>query len=111
MPTSPTPGGKRPEAVGLRSPMFRVDLMLSTARSSGAWRTVVCASLITAFNSALGSVIEKSELARWPSAESGMELVPVAVVPVVPVPVVVVGVVVVVVLVDEVVELVVVVAV
>src|ERR1035437_8259981 len=70
--------------------------MLSTARSWGAWRTCVPASLITAWSRAPGSETEKSALARCPSEESGMveavvEVVLVVVVEVVAVDVVVWG--------------------
>src|ERR1700733_5055802 len=90
MPTPPTPGWKLPDAVGSRSPIFNVDFTLSTARNSGACRTVVSASLREACSSALGRVVEKSALARWPNSESGMDAPGVLLV----VPVVVVGVVV-----------------
>src|SRR5580658_7906131 len=106
IPTPPTPGWKLPEAVGSRSPIFNVDFTLSTARNSGACSTVVSASLREACSSALGRVVEKSALERWPSTLRGMALVPV-VLAVVPVVVVGVVVVVAVVLVDDVVAVVV----
>src|ERR1700693_4593267 len=74
MPTPPTPGWKLPEAVGSRSPIFNVDFTLSTARHSGACSTVVLASLMAACSSALGRVVEKSALARWPNSLRGMAL-------------------------------------
>src|SRR5271157_1818257 len=92
IPTPPMPGWKLPLAVGTRSPMLSVAFTPSTERTCGACSTLVRASLSVACNRAPGRVVEKSELARCPRLESGMEEA------VVLVPVVVVGVVAVVVL-------------
>src|ERR1035437_7303762 len=83
MPTPPMPGWKLPLAVGTRSPMLSVAFTPSTERTCGACSTLVRASLRAACNRAPGRVVEKSELARCPRLDSGMEvrvvLVPVVV--------------------------------
>src|SRR5215471_15881816 len=72
MPTPPIPGWKLPVAVGTRSPILSWAFTLSTVRTWGACKILVLASLSAAWSSALGSVMEKSELARWPRLESGI---------------------------------------
>jgi len=67
-------GWKLPLAVGTRSPILSVAFTPSTERTCGACSTFARASLITACNRAPGRVVEKSELARCPRLESGMEL-------------------------------------
>src|ERR1019366_262078 len=74
MPTPPMPGWKLPLAVGTRSPIFSVAFTPSTERTCGACSTLVRASLSVACNRAPGRVVEKSELARCPRLDRGMEL-------------------------------------
>src|SRR5882724_71054 len=88
MPTPPMPGWKLPVAVGCRSPILRVAFTQSMERSCGDCRTLVRASLITAWSSALGTVSDQSAVESRPRLDNGTALLP-------PVVVVVVGVVVV----------------
>src|SRR5687767_14555253 len=74
IPTPPMPGWKLPDAVGWRSPIFRLAFTLSTDRSWGACSTRVLVSLRAASSRALGRLIEKSELAMRPRLESGMDV-------------------------------------
>src|ERR1035441_3536292 len=55
-------------------PMLSVAFTPSTERTCGACRTLVRASLSVACNRAPGRVVEKSELARCPRLDRGMEL-------------------------------------
>src|SRR5262245_6293355 len=72
MPTPPTPGWKLPVAVGWRSPILRLALMPSTARSWGDWRTLVRASLSTAWRRALGTVMAQSAVESLPRLDNGI---------------------------------------
>src|ERR1035441_5756000 len=91
-PTTPCVEPKLPLAVGCFEPIFMMAFWPSTERICGDCRTLVRVSLKVACKSALGRMVEKSELARWPRLESGMDapVVLLLVVPVVLVPLVVV---------------------
>src|ERR1035441_3396923 len=64
--TAPKVEPKLPLAVGSFSPIFMVAFWPSTERICGDCRTLVRVSLNVACKSALGRMVEKSALARWP---------------------------------------------
>src|ERR1039458_7905173 len=88
-PVVPSPEPKLPLAVGSRSPIFMVAFWPSTERICGDCRTLVRVSLKVACKSALGRMVEKSALARWPRLEMGIDAPVVLLEPVVVVPLVV----------------------